>query len=261
MSTDEIALGSGKAAEISEDSLRSAFASDAADWFMRELFGQSALAHHPACRCFDNHVLRLGKWVLCLGCTCMACGMIAAAISIALAHMRCPLLVAAIGTYGFVALGLLMFMPTLAQPFYQAKPFKILARFLLGVAVICMWYGAIFLLPLTASGVFLRLLFILVFLVVFRATQWQRALFAKDPCRACEGCVYPFCADNRSRLFSLIEELEKRAGQEDKAFVSFARALIGTASDTVNVEVIDLRKSVIIAQPQRQLMCTHWPLM
>src|SRR5437899_7388442 len=93
--------------------------SPAARWFIRQLFCLPRLAHHPTCRCFDNHLIRLGSIALCLGCTCMALG---AGTGLALLGWLCWQHwadVQVIGTWGFLGIGVGLYAPDLVQPFAQ----------------------------------------------------------------------------------------------------------------------------------------------
>ncbi len=217
-----------------------AFESDAARWFMGQLFSVPRLAHHPPCRCFDNHVLRIGRFVLCLGCTCVTCGASVTALALAWLCMARFAAVRDFGTLGFVLAGLGFFFPTIIQPFWQWKPFKMLARFMLGVSIVLLWFGAMFLLPVSIAGILLRVIFLFVFVAVFRATQWLRIRAAHDPCHACEGMAYPLCRDHRRRLGPLLAQLQRKARPEDAPFVAFAQALAAEDGADTSIEILTL---------------------
>ena len=239
--------GGSPPAEAIAEAVRPAFGSEAARWFMAQVYSQPRLAHHPDCRCFDNHVLRVGSLALCLGCTCVVCGAVAAGAALWCLWAYHREWALGCGASGFLVGGILLFVPTLAQPFLQVKPFKMVARFMLGAAIVVLWFGAMAILPLTSVGIGLRFVFVGVFAGVFRATQWQRARYAKDPCRDCPGPKYPFCQDRRNRLQPLINQLEAVAKPEDAPFVLFARALVGQSGDGISVEFADLRECVTAA--------------
>jgi hypothetical protein len=238
------------------EQLSPAFRSEAAQWFMGRLFSLPRMAHHPHCRCFDNHVLRLGPLVLCLGCTCVACGAFGTVFGVLWLCAEKWSLVEGLGTSGFVAFGVALFAPTLIQPFFQWKPFKMIARGALGASIVLLWFGAIALLPMSITGFALRFVFVVIFAMVFRATQWQRMRYASNPCSRCEGMVYPFCSDNRSRLGPLIAELERKARPEDAPFVAFARAIAGDSADGTSIEIAAIRDCV--AAPSSPGGCAHW---
>jgi len=239
--------GGSPRAEASVEAIRPAFGSEAARWFMAQVYSQPRLAHHPDCRCFDNHVLRVGSLTLCLGCTCVVCGAVAAGAALWCLWAYHREWALGCGASGFLVGGILLFVPTLAQPFLQVKPFKMVARFMLGAAIVVLWFGAMAILPLTSVGLGLRFVFVGIFAGVFRATQWQRARYAKDPCRDCPGPKYPFCQDRRNRLQPLINKLEAVAKPEDAPFVLFARALVGQSGDGISVEFAELRECVTAA--------------
>jgi hypothetical protein len=217
--------------------------SPAAKWFVAQLCHTPRFAHHPTCRCYDNHLIRVGATALCLGCTCLAMG---ATIAIAILGSLCWQYwteLVAIGTWPFVWLGVALYAPALVQPFVQRKSFKIVSRFLLGVAVPCLWFGAIVLLPRDAWGMVLRGVFLLVFWRTYHITQWFRARYTSSACERCSEGAYPFCRDNRDRMISLLDELQARARPEDHQFVDFAAALAGL-NDSVNVEVMSLHTAL-----------------
>lgn len=236
-------------AEACVDAVRPAFGSEAARRFMAQVYSYPPLAHHPDCRCFDNHVLRIGALTLCLGCTCAFCGVATAVVGLVYVWSRHWEWMQGCGPAGFLIGGVTLFAPTLAQPFVQVKPFKMAARFTLGVAVVALWFGGMVMLPLTPAGFCLRLVFVGIFMGVYRATLWQRARYAKDPCRDCPGPRYPLCQDRRDRLQPLIVELEAVARPEDAPFIMFARALAGLGDDGIDVECADLREGILAAVP------------
>ena len=192
-----------------------------------------------------------------MGCTCVVCGAFAAACALLWLCAEKWSLVEGLGTIGFLACGVALFTPTLIQPFFQWKPFKMIARGMLGTSVVLLWFGAIALLPVSIEGFALRFVFVFIFAMVFRATQWQRMRYASNPCSRCEGMVYPFCSDNRSRLGPLIAQLERKARPEDAPFVAFARAIAGDSADGTSVEIAAIRDCVAAASSPGG--CAHWP--
>lgn len=220
---------------------------------MENLFACPRFAHHPDCSCFDGHVLRIGKLVLCLGCTCLATGVLVATailVSLFLDHGMpdgwCATLV-------FVVTGVCLYAPTLLQPFCQWKPFKGASRFLLGAAIATLGAGGLVLPPLNAFGFTARAVFMVGFWLVCKATLRQRARWTPDPCSRCGASVFPFCQDNRPRVVSLVAELRRNAGPEDAAFVAFAAALAGDDAAGVSVDVTSMRALV----GEEAKMC-HW---
>ena len=220
--------------------IRAAFDSAAAHWFMTQLYAEPRFAHHPDCRCYDAHLLRCAGIPFCLGCTSAVCGATFAAAALWAAWSQSPETVRAWGTPGLVTAGCLLFLPTLAQPFVQRKPYKILARSLLGVAVVLLCFGAMVMLPYTATGMLLRAVFLGIFMATFRATLRFRAAFAKDPTRDCPGAGYPLCRDHLDRLQPLLGRLERMAKPEDAPFVAFANALLRGDGDGISVELLSL---------------------
>lgn len=218
------------------------FMGDAGRAFMDQLFSMPRWAHHPACPCYDAHVLRCGPVVLCLGCTCMAAGGVAAAAVLICVWMHDPRVTAGWpATLAGVACGVTLYGPTLFQPFWQRKPFKIVARFMLGAAVVVLGVAGLLLPPIDVAGFAFRAVFAAVFRIIFTATLRQRARFTPDPCARCQPRAYPFCDGNRDRVAALLAELRRSAGPADAEFVAFAAALAGDPQSGATVEVTTLR--------------------
>ena len=224
-------------------------------WFLDKFFSSPQLAHHPPCRCYDDHVLRCGRFILCLGCTCMLAG-----TTLGIAALACSLVQQIIG-FGWhgvmpaIGTGVGLYLPTLLQPCCQWKPYKIVARLLLGVAVVALFTGGLLLPPLSALGTTARIVFVVTFWLVFKATLRHRARHTPDPCSRCSPAVYPFCQDNRPRVASLLAELRRRAGPGDEAFVSFAAALAGEETAGVQVEVTPLQSLAAIGAGSKVADC------
>lgn len=92
--------------------------------------------------------------------------------------------------------------PTAAQPWVQWKPYKVFARFLLGVGSATWLVGALIpgrtslepLVQLLASG--------LVFVAVGKTLLSVRERKAKSPCTTCPLGAFPTCSWNLPRLAS-----------------------------------------------------------
>lgn len=161
------------------------------------LFRYPPWAHHPTCSCFDGHLLRFGSFAVCLGCACLAVGILGCALFLMWAWNEEPWL---LHRWGLLGVGVLCWLPTLVQPFCQAKAFKIASRLLLGCSLPCLMLAGLFLPPLDAVGMILRLLFVLVFVVVYVLSMRLRKRFTPDPCASCPHGRWPFCAENMPRV-------------------------------------------------------------
>src|SRR5580698_3255757 len=97
-------------------------------WFFRRLNSPPRLAHHPICDCFDNHLIRVGGIAVCLGCFCLAIGLVSTTLLLTILYALSS--VPPIWNSWWVAwpLAIALYLPTIAQPFFQAKAAKILFR-------------------------------------------------------------------------------------------------------------------------------------
>ncbi len=171
-----------------------------AETVLQELVKIPRFAHHPTCRCYDNHLLRVGELNLCLGCTSLWSGAVLAA-STATAFCCWRGFYASMAyAWQFIGIGVLLYLPTIVQIFWQYKPFKVVSRALLGVSIALLWFGAILLLPFSSWGGLLRCIFLVTFYVVFTLTQKLRNRFSRSPCESCDHGRYPFCSDNLERV-------------------------------------------------------------
>mgnify|MGYP003340604990 CR=1 FL=1 len=139
-------------------------------------------AHHPDCYRYDHHLLRIGGRPWCLGCVCLWTG-VTLGVPTGLA----------IAPWWLVGLGLAFVVPTAAQPFVQRKPYKILARTLLGVG--CAWYvlGLTLAPAWDARGLVIRGAGALLFALLYRALKVLRQARLDDPCATCPHGKKPFC--------------------------------------------------------------------
>lgn len=213
----------------------------AARWFISQLFRRKRLAHHPTCRCFDNHLIRFGSVALCLGCSCLALGALAGVIVLTWLTWTQFDVLQSFGVWNMVGIGVGLFLPTISQPFIQRKLFKIASRLALGLSIACLWYGALVLLPLNTAGHILRGIFALIFWLTYHLTQRWRRRYTLNPCDHCPHGVYPFCEGNRERLGVLLNELRQRALSEDQTFVDIVSAMSGVEVHGINVEVMSTR--------------------
>jgi len=213
----------------------SQFDSPHAEWFFSQVHHIPRFAHHPPCDCYSNHVLRIGSWILCLGCTCLAVG-----IAISLSGL------VVLGTYRSIpallqdavwssTLGVVFYLPTLPQPFFQWKLFKMVSRFLLGVAIVLLAYTVLYVVPWTFAGCAWKLAMSVVFYLVLRWTLEFRRRFTPDPSRSCDGGCYPFCQGNRPRLNQVLEQLTTRVDDPEDSFVAFAEQLV---AENGEVEIV-----------------------
>lgn len=143
------------------------------------------LAHHPDCYRYDHHLIRVGARSFCLGCTCMGIG-----ISLGLAAFA---FLRESDARALLASGALLTAPTLLQPYLQWKPYKVLARTLLGGGSALFVATTIFALPLTLAGVGWRASMALIFAAIYRLLSQLRLRRLDDPCSHCSHGSKPFC--------------------------------------------------------------------
>ena len=204
-------------------------------WFFRELYGQPKFAHHPVCDCYNNHLIRIGHHSLCLGCTCVGCGILLATASLSAGWLMETLPKNLSSWISAVGLGLLFFLPTLVQPFCQIKLFKIASRTSLGVSVVLLCYGGLLLLPLNKNGYLLRVFFVMCFFCTYKLTCWYRQKFTREPKTKCGIARYPFCSGNQVYLTRIYNRLIQRAEKSDP-LVEFARNLITSGDGSFSIE-------------------------
>ena len=150
------------------------------------LFG----AHHPHCRRHDAHLLWIGGRPVCLGCTCFTAGAISGtllAFQVDWAGM--PLSV-------WVAAHLLPLVPTALQPWVQSKPFKMVARALLGLTSATYLLSGLWLYSPAEHATALRVLTPIAFVAGIATLRALRDLKPSSPCRDCPLGVFPHCAWN-----------------------------------------------------------------
>ena len=210
--------------------------SSLSEGFFTAVYGLPAFAHHPTCDCYDGHLLRFGKISLCLGCVCLTSGAVFFVSLFLVAQLVYQPLLPMKSLVVSWLFGLVLFSPTLAHPLLQRKAFKVLSRFLLGGSIVCLFYGAIFLIPFTLMGILIRIVFCLFFRFAYRETQRFRDQYTADPKEKCSRGCFPFCEGNRERLQSILEDIKAnpKAGPE---FINFAESFV--ESKTGEVEVFD----------------------
>jgi len=170
---------------------------------IQKLHGSSCRlgAHHPHCRRHHNHLIWFFGHPLCLGCTCMYSGIFTGAL---LAWNTDWF---SISFFSWVGIHLLPIIPTALQPWIQIKPFKIMARSLLGVSVGSYVLSGLFLYRGIFQPWIFRLLVIAAFLICCKALVALRLLRPNNPCTSCPLGVYPTCEWNLPRLLANNDDL------------------------------------------------------
>ena len=195
-----------------------------ASWYFSQVYGQPRFAHHPVCECYENHLLRFGKVDFCLGCSCAYLGGIATALLLIYLWVTDSLPAYMLSCASAVGFGLVMFAPTLIQPIYQKKLFKIVSRTCLGVSVVVLCWSAAFLLSFDPIGFLLRIVFVFVFITTYKLTCIYRKEITANPKQKCGDGDYPFCVGNRRHLSHAYQALVKRAEPNDP-LLPFAKKL------------------------------------
>ena len=185
----------------------------------RPLHGAEFLwgAHHPHCGRHSHHLIWVAGHPWCLGCACLYTG-------IALAVAVVPVIPwSAVGVPGWMVAHLVLVLPTVLQPRFQAKAYKMVSRLFLGLAVGSYWFSGLVFVDFwpTWSRVFVLLG---PFGVILKSLSAQRARWANDPCRSCPLGVYPTCDWNMPRLLALNADPDLRAAIRTREVVDRHRA-------------------------------------
>ena len=91
-------------------------------------------------------------------------------------------------------------LPTVLQPWLQAKPFKVVARTGLGVASGSYAIGLLFGAPLPEPRLLCVAVLVAVFLASLSFLLWLRGRRPNDPCARCPLGAFPTCDWNLPRL-------------------------------------------------------------
>lgn len=160
-------------------------------------------AHHPHCDRYSNHLLWIRGRPFCLGCTCMYSGIAGGTISALLVNWS------SFRIEGWIALHLLLLIPTFVQPWLQNKTFKVFARFMLGVTTASYFVsGILFANPPFSEWLF-RLSVVIMFLIGYRALKSIRNRYTYSPCSDCPLGSFPVCEWNLPRLLQTNPEFEQ----------------------------------------------------
>ena len=166
-------------------------------------------SHHPVCDRYNDHLLSIGEIRLCLGCTCLYVGIF---LGLLLLVVLGGIMTDFTMTWLF---SLALFIPTLVQVKYQKKSYKIIARTLLGISIVLMFYSILFMIPWNPVGIIFKLIFISLFYLVYSYTNRYRRENIDDPCRECPSGVYPFCGAKLCELKELHGEIAGREGSRE----------------------------------------------
>jgi uncharacterized membrane protein len=184
------------------------------------------LAHHPACKHHNHHLIWVGKLPLCLGCTMMSLGIITGILIIPFLGFfkQLPFSV-------LLSLGVVLYLPAIVQIWVQKKPYKIMARFSLGVGIVFMFYAGLWLTPISLIGIILKLGFLAVFYIVCNLTLKIRAEHSVSPCQNCPDGRFPICAYTLPRIPKLAKTYFAHADGNDPEADEFVRALEFTTNN------------------------------
>jgi len=184
-------------------------------WFISKFFAIPALAHHATCKCFNHHLIRIGSNSFCLGCSCLAIGVIFFMTLSIFTMVFAPLQIKKLNPWQVVSIGSIFTALTFIQPFFQKKWFKILSRTSLGFGISMLWFGAMGLLSYDNIGLILRGVFILIFTIMLKLSLIFRNHYTiKTTCK-CGRNAYPYCPENQIRKEKLLNQYLKKSAKDD----------------------------------------------
>lgn len=189
--------------------------------FLSNISKYKPLAHHPDCDLHSHHLIRILGHPICLGCFCVCLGIILGVLIFSFYLPR--------NVYGphLYMIGVLAYLPTIVQFRMQSKAFKIVSRFMLGIAVVLL-LGPIFFRYDWGNDAFIwEFVAIFIFFVVLKLTLDVRNLFLDNPCFKCSRGKYPFCTyklPDLKRLAQIRNNSEQMLENSD--FSRFIEAVI-----------------------------------
>lgn len=184
-------------------------------WFISKFFAIPALAHHPTCKCFNHHLIRIGSHSFCLGCSSLAIGVIFFMTLSISTMVFAPLQLKELNPWLVVSIGSIFTALTIIQPFFQKKWFKILSRTSLGFGISVLWFGAMGLLSCDEIGLILRGVFILIFSIMFKLSLIFRNCYTIKTICKCGPNAYPYCPENQFRKERLLQQFLKTSLKDD----------------------------------------------
>lgn len=163
----------------------------------------SRVAHHPTCKYWSNHLIRVGPLSLCLGCTALAMGLVAGVATLVALRDSWP------DQELLFLLGLGLYLPTLLQIRWQAYWFKLTARALLGFAVAILLAVALFMDSWESlEGLAMHGLLLAIFVVSARLTLKLRSRRLDVPCDRCPEGRLPFCSWRKEEIRAALATAE-----------------------------------------------------
>ncbi|MDA1050126.1 MAG: hypothetical protein O3C40_06560 [Planctomycetota bacterium] len=147
-----------------------------------------------------------------------------------------PIAIVSVGCFGHILVGLVCFAPTLVQPYWQKKWFKVVARCALGVAIVFLWFGSLVLLPETPIGMVLRGVFVSVFLAVAAGTLAIRKRKRQEVWKCCESGGFPFCKENLGRKEFLFDDESGRLADADGVLVTLLAKITQDSNGAADIE-------------------------
>lgn len=159
-------------------------------------------AHHPHCDRHNHHLIWIFGHPFCLGCTCMYSGVLIGLSTIFIFSWT------HVSVQEWLFWHLLCLLPTLVQPWFQKKPFKIISRFLLGATTSSYFVSGLLLISPTVNVWLFRIGIIALFLFLYRAIRYVRNRYTYNPCSDCPLGVFPTCDWNLPRLLNENPDLE-----------------------------------------------------
>lgn len=192
----------------------------AAERWLTSLTRLPRFAHHPACGYWSNHLIRVGSVPLCLGCSCMAVGMVIGLVAVY------PLLVTAVGPLTLFAMGVLCYVPTIAQIYVQRYVFKMAARSALGIGVVLALGAALFGHSWASVGAAWNLLFLLIFVGLLVGTLRWRARRLDIPCQRCPEGRFPFCSWRLAPMSEAVTRHERGESDLPQTLMAFVQVVV-----------------------------------
>ena len=159
-------------------------------------------AHHPTCYRHDHHLVRVLGLELCLGCTGLSLGILTGfGIYFATDFFT------SFQLFSIWIVGIILYLPTLAQPKVQFWSFKLISRILLGIAIFMMLFSLVLKIDwFSPKQIGIAIIGLAIFEITRRFTLRYRHSNKDDPCRDCPHGVHPFCLHHLDDLKALDSE-------------------------------------------------------